>query len=139
MPKLTCKQRNLDSDQLYFITCCEHVSAERARFFAEQAHVNFSYETAADWLELARLQLRHITGFLIGRFLMRTMGRTVKPKFLDGFKNMKAAYRQQLTLFFSIITYFGSYTHKTVDSQVYFSISLSIASILSFHFNNEKE
>ena len=27
---------------------------------------------------------------------MRTMGRTVEPKFLDGFKNMKAAYRQQL-------------------------------------------
>ena len=35
---------------------------------------------------------------------MRTMGGTVEPKFLDGFKNMKAAYRQQLV-----------YT-KTVDS-----------------------
>ena len=39
-------------------------------------------------------RLRHITGFLIGCFLMRTMGRTVEPKFLDGFKNMKAAYQQ---------------------------------------------
>ena len=26
-------------------------SAERARFSAEQAHVNFPYNTAADWLE----------------------------------------------------------------------------------------
>ena len=69
-------------------------SAERARFSAEQAHVNFSYKTAADWLELARLC--HKTGFLIGCFLTRTMGRTFEPKFLDGFKNMKDAYRQQL-------------------------------------------
>ena len=45
VPKLTSKQRNLDSDQLY--------SAERARFSAEQAHVNFSYKTAADWLDCA--------------------------------------------------------------------------------------
>ena len=28
-------------------------SAERARFSAEQAYVNFSYKTAAGWLELA--------------------------------------------------------------------------------------
>ena len=28
-------------------------SAEWARFSAEQAHVNFSYETAADWLDCA--------------------------------------------------------------------------------------
>ena len=28
-------------------------SAERAWFSAEQAHVNFSYKTAANWLELA--------------------------------------------------------------------------------------
>ena len=27
---------------------------------------------------------------------MRTMGRTVEPKFLDGFKNIKAACQQQL-------------------------------------------
>ena len=54
-------------------------SAEQARFSAEQAHV--------------LIILRHITGFLLGCFLMRTMGRTVEPKFLDGFKNMNAAYR----------------------------------------------
>ena len=69
-------------------------STEWAQFSAEQAHVNFSYKTAADWLELARLL--HITGFLTCCFLMRTMGRTVEPKFLDCFKNMKAAYRQQI-------------------------------------------
>ena len=33
-------------------------------------------------------RLCHITGFLIGCFLVRKMGRTVKPKFLDGFKNI---------------------------------------------------
>ena len=34
---------------------------------------------------------------------MRTMDWTVEPKFLDDFKNMKAAYRQQLVIirFFS--------------------------------------
>ena len=51
VPKLTSKQRNLDSDQLYFnITCCEDM-----RFSAERI------------------------GFLIGCFLMQTMGRTVEP------------------------------------------------------------
>ena len=47
--------------------------------------------------------INHTTGFLIGCFLMQTTGRTVKPsdrptiepKFLNGFKNMKAAYRQK--------------------------------------------
>ena len=84
-----CKQRNLDSDQLYSdlynLLRAHAISAERARFSAEQAHVNCCW--------LARL--RHITGFLIGCFLMRTMGRTIEPKFLDSFKNMKAASRQQ--------------------------------------------
>ena len=52
-----CKQRNLDSDQLfsdlYNLLRAYAISAERARFSAEQAHVNFSYKTAANWLDCA--------------------------------------------------------------------------------------
>ena len=50
---------NVDSDQLYFdlyIACWRRahaISAERAQFSAEQVHVNFSYKTAADWLDCA--------------------------------------------------------------------------------------
>ena len=47
-----CKQLNLDSDQmysdLYNLLQAHAISAERARFSAQQAHVNFSYKTAAD-------------------------------------------------------------------------------------------
>ena len=100
MTKLTCKQRNFDSDQLHLYLAvgilCDfplfrslHFSRERAsafvlvekpntsgeavrglvrsraefphglraatqaRFSTEQAHVNFSYKTAADWLDCA--------------------------------------------------------------------------------------
>ena len=40
---------------LIYITWLQahEISAERARFSAGQAHVNFSYKTAADWLDCA--------------------------------------------------------------------------------------
>ena len=66
-------------------------SAERARFSAEQAHVNISYKTAADRLELAAPYNR-ISDWL---FLNANDGSNRRTKFLDGFKNMKAAHRQQ--------------------------------------------
>ena len=56
VPKLdTCKQRNLDSDQLYLYNLlrAHAISAERARLSAEQTHVNFSYKTTNGWLDCA--------------------------------------------------------------------------------------
>ena len=38
---------------IYNLLQAHAISAERARFSAEQAHVNFSYKTAADWLDCA--------------------------------------------------------------------------------------
>ena len=69
--RFSTEQRNLDSaDQLYLYlaaSTCDFPLSEHF-FSAEQAHVNPSYKTAADWLELARLC--HITRFMIGCFLM---------------------------------------------------------------------
>ena len=60
---------------------------------ALRAHV--SYKTAADWLDWPYIR---IPDWLFLNANEGSNRRTVEPKFLDGFKNMKAAFRQQQKL-----------------------------------------
>ena len=62
---------------------------------ALRAHV--SYKTAADWLDWPYIR---IPDWLFLNANEGSNRRTVEPKFLDGFKNMKAAFRQQLVAIF---------------------------------------